>query len=313
MQVLLWMLSTLSLGLSVFAVTSEDTDLPVNQDESVDQFQNILMDKSSPREKSRQRKILFNLIGLDVELMNQECINGDLVECSKYKMIGSIINFFDPPEYFLNKNSKDAYSKRVLEHEAYQPYRYSGPVRSNKSEWDQSIDFGVENAEKFIQTAAVKADVPSRIVKGIKIHAPRFLDEIADEIDTLENKKDSLFSRHRLRELLIPMLIVLKLFKLKLLLFLPLILSFASLKKFLGFMAIVVPVLIGFFKLCKPIMSNYQPPVYSKNGLHTDSINHGYLPVQQNSYDDATNHQNNYHFDGVSLGQNLAYQNQKKY
>lgn len=48
------------------------------------------------------------------------------------------------------------------------------------------------------------------------------------------------------------MLIVLKLFKLKLLLFLPLILGLASFKKFLGFLAIVVPGLIGFFKLCKP-------------------------------------------------------------
>lgn len=43
-----------------------------------------------------------------------------------------------------------------------------------------------------------------------------------------------------------------KLFKLKLLLFLPLILGLASFKKFLGFLAIVVPGLIGFFKLCKP-------------------------------------------------------------
>jgi len=60
------------------------------------------------------------------------------------------------------------------------------------------------------------------------------------------------------KKLLIPLLIVLKLFKLKLLLFLPLILGLASFKKFLGFMALVVPGLIGFFKLCKPdLQHNY--------------------------------------------------------
>lgn len=57
---------------------------------------------------------------------------------------------------------------------------------------------------------------------------------------------------------MVPLLIVLKLFKLKLLLFLPLILGLASFKKFLGFLALVVPGLIGFFKLCKPdLQHNY--------------------------------------------------------
>lgn len=52
-------------------------------------------------------------------------------------------------------------------------------------------------------------------------------------------------ARKKLKKLFIPMLIILKLFKLKLLLFLPLILGLASFKKVLGFMAIVVPGLIG--------------------------------------------------------------------
>lgn len=59
-------------------------------------------------------------------------------------------------------------------------------------------------------------------------------------------------ARAKLKKMLIPILILVKLFKLKLLLFLPLILGLASFKKFLGFLAIVVPGLIGFFKLCKP-------------------------------------------------------------
>lgn len=72
------------------------------------------------------------------------------------------------------------------------------------------------------------------------------------------------------------MLIILKLFKLKLLLFLPLILGLASFKKLLGFLAIIVPGLIGFFKLCKPNLSsglghsNYYGtgvPHYSPGGI----------------------------------------------
>lgn len=63
------------------------------------------------------------------------------------------------------------------------------------------------------------------------------------------------------------MLLVLKLFKLKLLLFLPLIFGLASFKKFLGFLAIAIPGLIGFFKLYKPLMQSYYQPVYTKNGI----------------------------------------------
>lgn len=68
---------------------------------------------------------------------------------------------------------------------------------------------------------------------------------------------------------------MLKIFKLKLLLFLPLILGLASFKKFLGFLAILVPGAIAFFKFCKPnIQSNfgnsgnfYSGPQYSPAGI----------------------------------------------
>lgn len=117
-----------------------------------------------------------------------------------------------------------------------------------------------------------------------------------------------ILARHRLRKLFIPMLIILKLFKLKLLLFLPLILGLASFKKFLGFLAIVVPGLIGFFKICKPITQTYTPPIYSQSGVgypgghykeshpSFESHNHGsFQPYQEND--------GNVHF-----GQELAYQ-----
>ena len=58
----------------------------------------------------------------------------------------------------------------------------------------------------------------------------------------ITNKSSIFFTgQHKLKKLIIPMLLILKLFKLKLLLFLPLILGLASFKKFLGFMALIIP------------------------------------------------------------------------
>jgi len=89
---------------------------------------------------------------------------------------------------------------------------------------------------------------------------PEFKHDINTICLVLTNYFSFAFSvaKKKVKKLLIPLLIVLKLFKLKLLLFLPLILGLASFKKFLGFMALVVPGLIGFFKLCKPdLQHNY--------------------------------------------------------
>lgn len=99
----------------------------------------------------------------------------------------------------------------------------------------------------------------------------------------------------------IPMLIILKLFKLKLLLFLPFILGITGLKKILGLAALLIPGkykqinssnglfltlhyvsgVIGYFKLCRPTsgFSNhiYSPeshiPQYSSQGLGGASYN----------------------------------------
>ena len=94
-------------------------------------------------------------------------------------------------------------------------------------------------------------------------------------------------ARTKLKKLFVPLLIILKLFKLKLLLFLPLILGLASFKKVLGFLALVIPGLIGFFKLCKPdLHHNYgsyghssfyhQPPHHHKHQYSTSGVATGH-------------------------------------
>lgn len=101
------------------------------------------------------------------------------------------------------------------------------------------------------------------------------------------------------------MLIILKLFKLKLLLFLPLILGLASFKKLLGFLAIVVPGLIGFFKLCKP---NLQAPNYY-SGPHYSPAGIGYQPQYGGNSHDYSSHYGSggFNFRDDDHAQNLAY------
>lgn len=68
--------------------------------------------------------------------------------------------------------------------------------RSDESEWDQLVKFAMRKAERFVKTVAFEVNVPSWLTGENEVYAPRFLDEIADEIDVLENKKDTLFCNY---------------------------------------------------------------------------------------------------------------------
>lgn len=83
----------------------------------------------------------------------------------------------------------------------------------------------------------------------------------------------------------------------------PLILGLASFKKLLGFFAIIVPGLIGFFKFCKPDLNAsfgqnnyYNKPHYTSSGL-------GYHPhhYREGEYDTGS-----FRF-GDNNAQNIAY------
>lgn len=131
----------------------------------------------------------------------------------------------------------------------------------------------------------------------------------------------SFSDRKRLKKLFIPLLIILKLFKLKLLLFLPLIFGLSSFKNLLGFFAIIVPGLIGFFKLCKPNLSNpfgqhssYHSPPYSPAGI-------GYGPHYKEDSGYANEYGGNYYdgpqrqfaFRDQDHAQQLAYSGYSQY
>lgn len=53
----------------------------------------------------------------------------------------------------------------------------------------------MRKAEKFLKTTAIEVSVPAWVTGENEVYAPRFFDEIADEIDVIENKKDTLFCK----------------------------------------------------------------------------------------------------------------------
>ncbi|XP_011880708.1 PREDICTED: uncharacterized protein LOC105569126 [Vollenhovia emeryi] len=305
-------LSSLACCQSTGKITFEDTATEHRADHQVSE---------NPKEVSSQQRgfnpvqhveDLFNYIGLGtgrnvdpyLAKVNERCLTGDLAECFKSRALNYFVDFFDHPEYSLNDNVQVKRMPDQVVAEVYrQPYEYSNEPRSGETEWDQMVNFMKRKMERFVKTMSFELTIPNEETSLDEAYKPRFLNEIADEIDTIENKKDTLFSRNRLKKVLIPILLVLKLFKLKLLLLLPLILGLASFKKFLGFLAIIIPGVIGFLKLYKPYPQYY--PVYTKNGVAQPQ------PYYE-SHSNFDYHGNNYG-NVDSYGHDLAYHGYQHY
>ncbi|XP_026492476.2 uncharacterized protein LOC113398108 [Vanessa tameamea] len=278
------------------------------------------------RSPHAQGRGLLDWIGLGedqdpyIQQSTQQCINGDLADCFKAQALRSFDDFFDKQAYQLSDNAvliKVESQARAL---AREPPQLSSQPRSEDSDWDGLVKYGMRKVERFLRSTALEFQLDDDVTSNGVI-APRFLDEIADEVDIIEDKKAPPFRRHKLKKLIIPMLLILKLFKLKLLLFLPLILGLASFKKFLGFMALIIPGVIGYFKFCKPNISSpfssnhYNGPQYSPAGIGLSPYREGHGPANYGHYENyAGNHYNKYGSNGVAFRehdhnpQDLAYQ-----
>lgn len=53
----------------------------------------------------------------------------------------------------------------------------------------------VKQVEKFLKSSAIEVEFDNEVTEKGR-YSPRFIDEIADEIDVIEDKKDSLFSNY---------------------------------------------------------------------------------------------------------------------
>ncbi|KAL0277523.1 UNVERIFIED_CONTAM: hypothetical protein PYX00_004774 [Menopon gallinae] len=244
-----------------------------------------------PEGRTRSGKDFFDYIGLGtgpetdpyLARANELCLSGDLSECFKSRALASLDDFFTKEGYYVTENVRVVrMPAEQLRRLVSEPYEFSTQPRAEETEWEQFVKFLMRKIERFVKSTALEVKVPDELTEEGR-YSPRFVDEIASEIDVLEDKKAPKFTRFKLKRLFIPLLIILKLFKLKLLLFLPMILGIASFKKLLGFLAIVVPGMIGVFKLCKPQLYStsfgnghatyyqHQPPQYTPAGVVSGS------------------------------------------
>lgn len=270
----------------------------------------------------RQGRNLLDWIGLGtgpeqdpyLAKTNAQCLNGDLASCFQSRALASLDDFFNQPSYVLTERARVLrLPEQHLRSLGQETYEYSSSPRSEDSEWDALVKFGMRKIEKFLKSTAMEVDFDEDVTERGR-YSPRFIDEIADEIDVIEDKKDNIFKRKQLKKLFIPMLLILKLFKLKLLLFLPLILGLASFKKFLGFLAILIPGAIAYFKFCKPnFQTNFGPshfagPHYSSAGVaYPQHFREQPSFVQPQGYNEEYHGHEGFSFRDENAAQNLAY------
>lgn len=78
----------------------------------------------------------------------------------------------------------------------YEPYEfiYEGRQISESSEWNDMIQFLLRKAERFMKSNAFEVQIPEDITEGGR-YSPRFIDEITDELDIIEDKSAPLFSK----------------------------------------------------------------------------------------------------------------------
>lgn len=72
----------------------------------------------------------------------------------------------------------------------YEPYEFSDESRqiSESNEWNELIQFALRKAERFMKSNVIELQIPEEITEGGR-YSPRFIDEISDELDVIEDKK----------------------------------------------------------------------------------------------------------------------------
>lgn len=68
--------------------------------------------------------------------------------------------------------------------------------RSGETEWDQMVNFMKRKMERFVKTMSFELAIPEPETALDEAYKPRFLTEIADELNVLEDKKDTVFCKY---------------------------------------------------------------------------------------------------------------------
>lgn len=80
----------------------------------------------------------------------------------------------------------------------YEPYEFSNEARhiSESNDWNELIQFALRKAERFMKSNVIELQIPDELTEGGR-YSPRFIDEISDELDVIEDKKAPLFSKYQ--------------------------------------------------------------------------------------------------------------------
>lgn len=78
---------------------------------------------------------------------------------------------------------------RSLEYEPYE-FTYEAREISESSDWNDLIQFGLRKIERFVKSHVIELQIPEELTDGGR-YSPeaRFIDEISDELDVIEDKK----------------------------------------------------------------------------------------------------------------------------
>lgn len=127
---------------------------------------------------------------------NAACLEGDLSECFKAKALSSLDDFFTKDSYTLNDNARVIRMPEEHVRSLHQePYEFSSAPRAEEPEWDQFVKFLMRKVERFLKSTAIEVKFADDVTDGGR-YAPRFIDEISSELDTIEDKKASIFSKY---------------------------------------------------------------------------------------------------------------------
>lgn len=127
---------------------------------------------------------------------NSACLNGDLSECFKSRALASLDEFFDKDTYTLTDNAQVIRMPVVHLRQLHQEtFEFSSTPRAEEPEWDQFVKFLLRKVERFVKSTAIEVQFPNEVTEEGR-YSPRFVDEIATEIDIIEDKNESPFCEY---------------------------------------------------------------------------------------------------------------------
>jgi hypothetical protein len=150
---------------------------------------------------ARRGKNLLSWLGLGtgpevdpyLAAANEQCLVGDLSECFKSRALSSLDEFFltSSVSFPLTENARIRRFKAGAEEEARsgRGFEFSAQPRTSDSEWDRFVKFLLRRVEVFVKSAGLELEFPSQVTAGGR-YSPRFIEDIATEIDLIEDKND---------------------------------------------------------------------------------------------------------------------------